>query len=65
LKSRPINAIAYSRLIPKPFIIKANRPKQMIVATTQAPIVSQNPNFGSSSGNNRNIGNVGITYQKV
>ncbi len=30
-----------------------------------APIVTQKPNFGSRYGNNKNIGRVGITYQKV
>jgi hypothetical protein len=48
-----------------PFINKANNPKQMIVTTTLAPIVTQKPNLGSKYGNNRNIGSVGITYQNV
>jgi hypothetical protein len=47
------------------FTTKANKPKHITVTTTLAPIVNQNPSLGSKYGNNRNIGSVGIAYQKV
>ena len=47
------------------FIIKVNSPKQIMVTPTLAPIVIQNPSFGSKYGNSKNMGIVGITYQKV
>src|SRR3546814_9643968 len=51
--------------MPKGRMSSANSPKQTTVMPALASSASQNPSRGSSSGNARNIGRVGRTYQKV
>ena len=57
--------IYYSRSMPKRRKIKANRAKQTMVMTADTNSVGQKPMRGNKVGKTRNIGKVGITYQKV
>src|SRR3954468_6639095 len=51
--------------MPKRRTASANKPKQMTVMTMQASNAGQNPRRVSNTGNARNIGRVGTTYQNV
>jgi hypothetical protein len=51
--------------MPKRRTASANRPKQTTVIMLQTSSAGQKPRRGSNTGNARNIGKVGSTYQNV
>jgi hypothetical protein len=51
--------------MPNLLTIEVNITNEIIVIKTQAINVRMNPNLECKYGNKINIGNVGITYQKV
>ena len=55
----------YNRLMPNGLTSKANTKNINMVNSTQAESVNTKPHLGSKYGNSKNIGKVGITYQKV
>ena len=51
--------------IPIGLTARLSKKKQAIVKTTLRPIDDQNPNRANRNGKTKNIGSVGMTYQKV
>ena len=62
---QPSQLFAQSSSMPKRCMKRANSPKHAIVMMLLQISVAQNPRRGSSSGNTKNMGRVGTTYQKV
>ena len=57
--------MGHNNSIPIGLTTRLNTKKQAIVKTRLSPIDDQNPNRANRNGKTKNMGSVGMTYQKV